>query len=384
MKYLILGYGIAGKTAAQNIKFFDQSAEITIVTDSGKDFYFRPNLTGLLGKNDSFSEVISCNNETLDSVVVVEKKVVRIDDENDQVILEDKSVIPYDKLLIAIGNEIDFPQKKGIEKKDVLGLSRLSDFLEFREKLGNYSKISVIGGGFLGVEIALVLKEMGKSVNLIEREKQLMKSHLDWHASELIMTSLIKSGIEVITNENIHEITENEKSGKTVKFESGLDINCDAVIIATGVRFNSNILGDSKIIAEKRILVNDNLQTSVKNIYCAGDAAYHRGVVYGNWNAAREQGEIVGMIMAGEDVLYKGSVNEYRLKVKNIEIYCVGRTVNSSGEVLIAKEGCIYRKLIVDDDKPIGAIVLNDPFTASIAEAVFKGEKSVVSLKKYF
>ena len=87
--------------------------------------------------------------------------------------------------------------------------------------------------------------------------------------------------------------------------------------------------------------------------------------------------------MVGENLLYKGSVNEYRLKIKNIDLYCVGRTVNSSGEVLVAKEGCIYRKLILNEDNPVGAIVLNDPFTASIAEAVFKGKKSVVSSKFY-
>ena len=386
MKYLIVGNGIAGKTAARVIRKYENDADITIVTDSGNRFFFRPDIIESFGNNVEFEGIVSRTDEDYDPTVtlVVEKKVVQIDDVKNQVILDDNEILLYDKLLIATGNEVDYPKIKRIEASDVFGLSKIDDFVYFKSKIDSYSKITVIGGGLLGVEISSVLNEMGKSVKLVECKKQLMKRQLDWHASELLMSTLIKNGIEVITNENVNEITEDENSIKSLKFDSGIELSCDAVIIATGVRFNNEILGKSKILSEKRILVNDILQTSVKNIFCAGDAASHRGVIYGNWLAAKEQGEIAGMIMSGQDTEYKGSVNEYRLKLKNFELYCAGSTVNSVGEALIAKEGCIYRKLIIADDKPVGVIVLNDPFTASIAEEVFKGYKSVVSLKKYF
>lgn len=382
MKYVILGSGICGRSAAGKIIELDNQAEVTMISGNESRFYYRPGMIQwACRKEESVPPVEQDFN--LKNIEFVSGVAARsIDPENHTVVLEDSRQIAYDRLLLSIGARPVFPGFEGAEKENVFSSMELSDFERFRSGLERFSRILVLGAGLVGVEWASALAAAGKEVVLVEKDKRLMKNYLDWPSVEILTKALLKNGVRIFLEETVEKISGGSELAVTLSGGSNLEF--DAVIVACGMKFDPDLLKGTKILFEKRILVNDHFETSARDVFCAGDSSQHRGIVYGNWKASLEQGQLAGRNMAGEVVTYRGTVNEYRLKIKGFELYCVGRMLHPASEILVANEGCIYRKLLIEEDDPAGAIIVNDPFTAQITEQVFNGSKSLMSLKKYF
>jgi nitrite reductase (NADH) large subunit len=145
--------------------------------------------------------------------------------------------------------------------------------------------------------------------------------------------------------------------------EDGTKIDCDLIIISTGVRPHAELGRKLGLTIKKGLIVNDRMETEIKDIYAAGDLIEHRGVFYGIWTAAQKQGEIAGVNMAGGNALYEGTTMSNILKVVGVDLAAAG-DVDEEGkcESIIQKdsERYVYKKLVIKDNVLSGCIFYGD------------------------
>ncbi|MBL7092445.1 NAD(P)/FAD-dependent oxidoreductase [candidate division KSB1 bacterium] len=386
MKYLIIGNGVAGDEASIMIGKNDATAEIKLISESINYFYYKPKLINYLANE------ISLNKFTIHKKAFYEKmniknipgtKITKINPDKNIVIAEDKTEYEYDKLLLATGSRAFIPAIKGANKNGVFTIREVEDCDNILEYIKDKNSIVVIGGGLLGLETANSLRSLNKKVTVIEYFSTLLPRQLDNDGANLLKKMLEKKGLNFILP-GIVEIIEGKDKVEKVILKSGKEIKADAVIVSAGIRGRIELAQDIGIKINKGIVVNDFMQTSVENIYSAGDSVEHNGKLYGIWKASKEQGKIAGLNMVGIKTKYNGTLFSNILKVTGIDLYSAGNFDSKNGEILISKNGNEYIKFIIKNNQLIGAIVLGNANAVKIASKDFEGKASVEELKNLF
>jgi nitrite reductase (NADH) large subunit len=223
---------------------------------------------------------------------------------------------------------------------------------------------------------------LGKNVVVVEFAGRLLPRQLDKEGAEILKRLLEEKGLSFVLADTVTKI-EGEGKVEKVILKSGKNIKAEAVIISSGIRGRDKLAQEANIKINKGIVVDDFLQTSIENIYCAGDPLEHNGKLYGLWPAAREQGRVAGLNMAKVGTKYSGTMISCFLKVTGIELYSAGDFSLENAEVFSLKEKNVYKKFLFKDSQPIGTIVLGDQKAINMASAVFAGKKTAEEFKKY-
>ena len=361
MKYIIIGNGAAGTTAAINIRKIDHEGEITILSDEAYPFYSRIRLmeyisgdvdeNGLVIYKDAWYEK---NNIKL----LLNTPVSEIDKNEKEVIIHSGHTLKYDRLLIASGGLSFIPPIPGSDKKGVFTLRTLKDAIEIKRYAEQSKRVVLIGGGVLGLEAGNSLRKTGHSVFVVEFFPRLLPRQMDKEGAEILKTQMEKMGFAFFLVAKTREITGDEKV-KSVILDDGTIIDCDMVIISAGVRPNTELANKLGIKCNKGIPVNERLETEINDIYAAGDIAEHKGMCYGIWPAAEEQGKIAGINMAGGSAIYTGTLPSNILKIAGINLISAGDIdPDKKLESIVQKdsESFIYKKLVIKDNSIAGCI----------------------------
>ena len=362
MKYIIIGNGVAGTTAAINIRKIDHEGEITILSDEAYPFYSRIRLMEYIsGDADESSLVIYKDAwyEKNNIKLLLNTPVSEIDKNKKEVITSSEHILKYDRLLIATGGLSFIPQIPGSDKKGVFTLRTLKDAIEIKKYSEQSKRVVLIGGGVLGLEVGNSLRETGHSVFVVEFFPRLLPRQMDKEGAEILKTQMEKMGFAFFLGAKTREITGDEKV-KSVILDDGTIIDCDMVIISAGVKPNTELADKLGIKCNKGIPVNDGLETEIKDIYAAGDIAEHRGICYGIWPAAEEQGKIAGINMAGGSAIYTGTLPSNVLKIAGINLISAGDIdPDKNLEAIVQKdnENFIYKKLVIKDNSIAGCIL---------------------------
>jgi len=362
MKYIIIGNGAAGTTAAINIRKIDHEGEITILSDEAYPFYSRIRLmeyisgdvdeNGLIIYKDAWYEK---NNIKL----LLNTPVSEIDKNKKEVITHSGHILKYDRLLIAAGGLSFVPPIPGSDKKGVFTLRTLKDAIEIKRYAEQSKRVVIIGGGVLGLELGNSLRKTGHSVFVVEFFPRLLPRQMDTEGAEILKTQMGKMGFAIFLGAKTREITGDEKV-KGVILDDGTIIDCDMVIISAGVKPNTELADKPGIKCNKGAPINDRLETELKDIYAAGDIAEHRGICYGIWPAAEEQGKIAGINMAGGSAVYTGTLPSNILKIAGINLISAGDIdPDKKLEAIVQKDSksLIYRKLVIQDNCIVGCIL---------------------------
>jgi nitrite reductase (NADH) large subunit len=386
MKYLIIGNGVAGTEAALSIRKNDPDGGITIISESKNFFYYRPKLIDYIANKVTLDQFTIYKDEFYEKKnikSILDTKIEKIVPDDNFVVSENGTEYGYDKLLIATGADCFIPPVKGVDKKGVFGFRGVKDADNIKEYCKDITNLVVMGGGLLGLETAYSLRELGKRVIVIEVFDRLLPKQLDNEAAALLRKLLEEKGLSFVLP-GIAVAIEGENKVENVVLKSGEQIKADAVIVCTGIRGRIKLAREANIKIEKGIVVNDYMQTSMENIYCAGDPAEHNGKLYGLWAPAKEQGGMAGLNMAGAVTPYRGTVSSSALKITGIDVYSAGDFDAEDVEILLSKEKNIYRKLVMKTNKPVGAIVVGDSEAVRMAERVFEGKAAPEEFRKYF
>ena len=384
MRCLIIGNGIAGVEAALNIRKIDKKGNITIITKSENLSYFRPRLIDYLANKVTFIEIIAKQKD-----FYKEKRIKNIfNTKITGIRLEAKNIIDssgvtfkYDKLLLATGAKPFLPPIDGIDKKGVFAFRQKEDADNIKLFCKDKKDVVIVGGGLLGLEVANSLTILGKKVTIIEYFNQLLPRQLDEQGAEVLKTILERKGLSFKLG-NITEKIDGKDKVERVILKSGEIVKTDAVIISAGVRPRLELAKDINVEINRGVKVNDYMETSIKDIYAAGDIAEHRETNYGLWIPSKEQGEIAGKNMAGEKIKYKGSSIETRLKVTGITLFSAGEFNAKDGEIKTLQEDNVFKKIIIKNKELYGAIILGDDKAAILASKIFKDKKHINMLKE--
>jgi nitrite reductase (NADH) large subunit len=375
MNYLIIGNGVAGTEAALEIRKHDDTGTITLISESQHQFYYRPGLIEYLAGNVTIDKLTLYKDDLYRSRnirTILDTRIVRILPDEKKAIDFNGSELPYDKLLLATGARPSTPLISGMSLQGIFTLRGITDADDIIHYCKNASSIVIIGGGLLGLETAGSMCREGRTVTVVEYFEWLLPRQLDPAGGAILMEKLEEKGLRFILHDSAASF-EGDSHVEKVVLKSGKEIKADAVIISAGIKGRSELAYDAGIDINKGIVVNDYLETSIKDIYAAGDPVEHQGCMYGIWPAAREQGKIAGMNMAGKATPYSKTMMSNVLKITGIDLYSAGDFNATEAEVFSCAVNGTYKKFVMKDT-PVAAIVLGDAEAVKIAHRVMDGK----------
>jgi NAD(P)H-nitrite reductase large subunit len=363
MKYVIIGDGIAGATAAETIRKQDEDAEIRIFTDESEPLYNRIMLKtymkGTLPKQ--YTKVHDENwYDKRDIQLHLDTRVESIGRNEKTVETESGENFEYDKLLVATGGSPrKLPQDEGFENLHYMWT--MEDAETIKESAEEAEKAVVVGGGLLGIDLAMAYAENNAETYYLIKDECWWSRGLDKKGAEIIHEKLEEKGVEIITETVLEEFEADNSKIKYVKASNGEEYECDDVAVAIGQTPNSDIVDIAKT-DEDLVTTDEKLQTSDDNIYAAGNMVeyyspvFERRLVNGSWDHSEEMGETAGKNMAGAEEEFD-YVNTYGVGHFSAQFLAIG---DWSGEPISRKYGDKdhYRRLFFDGDRLVGAVMI--------------------------
>jgi nitrite reductase (NADH) large subunit len=365
MRVVVLGGNIAGSNAAEIIKKEDPKVEVEIFGEESYFNYSRVKLPAFLCGRVQEDELVTCNAQWYRSRKIKFNKNYRatqIIPEEKRVLFENGKETTYDKLLLCIGSTSNVLPIPVANRKGVFTLKTLDDALKIQAYAKTKKTAIVIGGGLLGLEIAKGLTDLKLDVTVLEFFPRLLPRQLDVEGAEMLEAILGDFGIKVGLKASAKEITGEDEL--VVKLADGREFNSGLIVMAAGVKPNTELARKSGINVNKGILVNNKMQTNLTDIYAAGDCAEYNGMVWGIVPVAFEQSKIAALNIIGKDTDYSDVVPSNTLKIIGVDLTSIGRVTPEEKlpEELkfVDKEKRIYKKIVIDGNHLAGAILLGD------------------------
>ncbi len=289
------------------------------------------------------------------------RKVIKINAAARRLLLDNGESVDYSKVALATGSRA---ARLLIEGADLPGVHVFRDVedVDALSRLGQEMRALVIGGGLLGLEAAYGLARRGVDVTLAHVMDRLMERQLDAVGADILRRLVEEKGVRVLLNANATRINGSGRV-ENVEFADGQMIPVDAVIFAVGIQPNADLARQAGLNVGRGVKVDDGLETSEAGVFAVGECAEHRGVCYGLVDPAYEQGRILAMRLAGQDASYGGSVVSTNLKVSGVRVFSAGDYLGEGdARRIVCKDPRmgIYRKLVVRDDRLMGAILVGD------------------------
>lgn len=375
--YLIIGNGIAGLSATEEIRKKDEDASILIVSEEKPSTYWRTRLSELICKDFEEEEIFVKKEPWYSEKQIEERlstKVEKIDPEKRIAYLEDGEEIEFGKALIATGARAFVPPITNIDSKGVFAIRTVDDLRSFKEYVADKKEVVVIGGGILGLEAAFSAQKLGLNITVIESFDYLLARQLDRELSEKLEENLNNIGITTYTGKNTEEILTKDGAVCGVKLADGTEIPADAIMVQAGIRSNIKMAQESGLETDRGIMVNDHLETGHEGIFAAGDCAQIGQFTIGLWTSSQEMGKIAGHNMTGDSESYKQPKPFSTLMLGDIKLFSAGM---NSGEGIEEEkkeiDGKIY-KLFKKEDAYVGGILWGDiKYQNDVKNIVFKG-----------
>lgn len=332
-KVLIIGGVAGGASTATRLRRLNEDLEI-ILFEKGQHVSFANcglpyHIGGVIENRESLLvQTPESLKERFNLDVRVNSEVISVNSQEKSVVVKIKDGEEYkesfDYLVLAPGAKPLVPPIDGIGGKNIYILRNVTDLDKIMEKIRSVKEAIVIGGGFIGVEVAENLQEIGITTTLIEAAPSIL-APFDSEMSNILETQLANNGINLLTNNKVIKF-QNEDEKVLVSLENGSIIKGDIIILAIGVSPDTKFLNNSGINLGERghILVNEHLETNIKDIYALGDAILVKHFVTGQDVAialagpANRQGRIVAGNISGKDEIYKGSFGTSIIKVFNL------------------------------------------------------------------
>lgn len=292
--------------------------------------------------------------------------------------------VGFSKLVLATGSS---PLRLNVPGA---GLSGVSSFRDSRDVdlllalAAAKKRVVVIGGGLLGLEAAYGLAKAGAPVTLLHLMDRLMERQLDAPAAALLKSLVEKKGIDVLLNANTARIL-GQSRAEAVELADGRQIDADAVIFAAGIRPNVALAKEAGIPVNRGIIVDDRLQTGAGDIFALGECAEHRGICYGLVEPAYEQAKALAQHLAGRSAAYQGSVVATNLKVSGVNVFSAGDflgTDRSEAIVFSDVRRGTYRKLVIDDGRLAGAVLVGDTVDARWYLELIRNRENIAGVRR--
>ena len=394
-KLVMVGNGMAGvRTLEELLKIAPEMYDISVFGAEPHPNYNRILLSPVLAGEQTLDEIVlnswdwyKENHISLHAgkkVVAVDrvKRIVKALDSNGAV-----TEAAYDRLLLCTGSNPFILPVPGKDLPGVIAYRDIADTEGMIDAASKYKNAVVIGGGLLGLEAANGLMRRGMNVTVVHVMPTLMERQLDAVAGKMLQKSLEDRGLKFLIGAQTQELTAGSDGRvSAIKFKDGTEVPTDLVVMAVGIRPNTALAESMHLYCNKGIVVNDTLQTTTDaRIYSVGECAAHRGIAYGLVAPLFEQAKVAANHLAQHGIgRYTGSLTSTKLKVTGIDLFSAGDfTGGPDTEEIVMSDpfGGVYKKLVLKDDKLIGACLYGDTVDGSYYFKLLRDGRNVADIR---
>ena len=388
-KLVVIGNGMAGCRAVEEILARDCNRfDVTIFGAEPRVNYNRIMLSPVLAGEKAFEDIIINGEEWYADngiTLVSGDPVVSIDRDTRTVVAKSGRIEPYDRLLLATGSD---PFIIPVPGKDLAGVVTFRDLDDVDKMLAAAEKggsAVVIGGGLLGLEAAHGLSLRGMHVSVVHLMPTLMERQLDEAAGFLLKAELERRGQTIVTGGDTAEIVGKDDRVSAVRLKDGRELAADIVVMAVGIRPATALAKAAGLTVERGIVVDDHMVTSDPAILAVGECVQHAGNCYGLvaplWDMCRALADGVTESPSG----FTGSVTSTKLKVSGIDLFSAGDFSGGDGaEDIVMRDAArgIYKRVVVRENKLIGAVLYGDTADGSWYFDLLKKGEDVSSIRE--
>ncbi|GAB2900352.1 nitrite reductase large subunit NirB [Uliginosibacterium flavum] len=392
LKLVLVGNGMAGvRTLEELRKIAPDMYDITVFGSEPHPNYNRIMLSPVLAGEMTIQDIILNDLDWYkDNGVTLHtgKTITKIDRKARKVIASDGTEAEYDRLLLATGSNPFILPVPGKDLPGVIAYRDIADTDAMIEAAKTYKHAVVVGAGLLGLEAANGLILRGMSVTVVHLGAWIMERQLDQTAANMMQKELEAKGMQFRLSASTTELVQGE-SGRVcaLKLKTGESIPADLVIMAAGIRPNTALAESAGIHCNRGIVVNDTLQTYDPRVYAVGECAAHRGIAYGLVAPLFEQAKVAANHIAEYGIgRYQGSVTSTKLKVTGIDVFSAGDFSGGEGTediVLSDPAAGVYKRVVIKDDKIIGAVAYGDTADGSWYFQMLKDGQNISDIRDH-
>ncbi|HEX3016472.1 MAG TPA: FAD-dependent oxidoreductase [Caproicibacter sp.] len=376
MKYVIIGNSTAAVGCIEGIRSIDKTGPITVISDEPHTVYSRPLISYLLyGKTDEErmkyrpDDFYSKNGvKTLLGI-----RAEKIDYAKKEVVLSSGAAEPFDKLLIATGSRPFVPPMDGldtVEKK--FSFMTLDDAKALGTAINPESRVLIIGAGLIGLKCAEGIRHLVKSIEVVDLADRILPSILDEEGSAMVQKHIESQDISFTLGDSVAKF-----DGNTARLKSGKEISFDVLVVAVGVRPNTQLAADIGCKVGRGVAIDENSATSLADVYAAGDCCECHDIsidsnrILAILPNAYLQGETAGINMAGGEKKFDKAIPMNAIGFFGLHIITAG---SYDGEAWTVKEENTYKKLVSKDNLLKGFILIGDVARAGIYTSLIREE----------
>ncbi|EOU1108858.1 FAD-dependent oxidoreductase [Clostridium perfringens] len=386
MRYIVVGASAAGISGAKTLRELDKDAEIILVSKD-ENVYSRCILHHYISGHRDIEALDFTDRDFFEKYNIEWKnglEVKSIDDREHVIVLSNGESLKYDKILLATGASAFIPPVENLrEAKNVVGLRNLEDAIKIKEEAEKVKNVVVLGAGLVGIDAIAGLVGKNLNVTLVEMGDRVLPIQLDKYASSKYEKRFEDAGIKLKLGVRAEKVLIDEnKNPKALLINTGEEIPCELIIVATGVRSNVAFLKDSSIETDRfGLIINEKGETNARDVYGAGDITGRNPI----WPTAVKEGIIAANNMVGNEIFMEdffGSKNTMNfLGLTTMSLGVVNVPDDSyTEEIDISGEN--YKKIIHKDGKIYGAIIQGDLSYAGVLTQLIKEKIHVSKVKK--
>ena len=386
MRYVVIGASAAGISGAKTLRELDKNAEIVLISKD-ENVYSRCILHHYISSHRDVDALNFTGKEFFEENNITWMKgleVKALNDKEQTLELSNGETLSYDKLLVCSGASAFIPPVPGLrEGNNVVGLRNLDDAILIKEQAKKVKNVVVLGAGLVGIDAVSGLLGQGLNISLVEMSNKILPLQLDKHASDVYEKKFIEEGVSLKLDVKSEKLLLDENNNpKALVLNTGEEVPCELVIVATGVRSNVAFMENSNVECDRfGLIIDAKGQTNIENIYGAGDVTGRNPI----WPTAVKEGIIAAHNMLGKEMVmtdFFGSKNTMNF---------VGIATMSLGMVEPADETYIvetkvednnYKKIIHKDGKIYGAIIQGDLSYAGVLTQLIKENIDVSKVTK--
>ena len=386
MRYVVIGASAAGISGAKTLRELDKEAEIVLVSKD-ENVYSRCILHHYISNHRDVDALNFTSKEFFEENNITWMKGLEVKalNDKDQVLeLSSGETLSYDKLLVCSGASAFIPPVPGLrEGNNVVGLRNLDDAILIKEQAKKVKNVVVLGAGLVGIDAVSGLLGQGLNISLVEMSNKILPLQLDKHASDVYEKKFIEEGVSLKLDVKAEKLLLDENNNpKALLLNTGEEVPCELVVVATGVRSNIAFMENSNVECDRfGLIIDAKGKTNVENIYGAGDVTGRNPI----WPTAVKEGIIAAHNMLGKEMImtdFFGSKNT--MNFVGIATMSLGM-VEPADETYIVEtkvEGDNYKKIIHKEGKIYGAIIQGDLSYAGVLTQLIKENIDVSKVTK--
>ena len=379
-EYVIIGNSIAAVGCIEGIRQIDKEGKITVISKENHKVYSRPLISYYLeGKTDlqrmnyrqeSFYED---QNVTL----LLGESATKIDKDSKKVVTDTGREILFDKVCVATGSTPFVPPMEGLENVEKkFSFMTIDDSLALEKNVDKNTKVLIVGAGLIGLKCAEGIKDRAGKITVCDLADRVLSSILDGECAAFVQKGLEGNGIEFLLSDSVEKFEKNKAYMKSKK-----EVDFDVLVLAIGVRANISLVKEIGGETNRGIIINDKSETSIPDVYAAGDCAegYDSSIganrVLALLPNAYMQGRAAGVNMAGGEEKFDKAIPMNSIGFFGTHIMTAGCY---DGEMIEEKDETTLKRFFTKDNKLIGYMLINDTARAGIYTSLIR-EKTDLS-----